>query len=371
VIRNVIFDWSGTLVDDLPAVLGATNAVLRDVGSPALTRDEFRSRFRLPFEEFHREFQSAIPMVDLEARFHRHFAALQSTVTTLPHAREFLEFCRGRSLRTLVLSTVPQPYYAAQSTLNGLGALIDHPYPGVRDKRLHISEILRSLGLRPVETLFIGDMQHDIDTARQGGVWSCAVLTGYNRLDQLRASHPDLIVEHLGELRVILEQNGMHLRPLEVGGLPGLQPVPVATVGALVFDQAGQVLMVRTRKWSNRWGIPGGKIKHRETALEALRRELKEETNLEVDEVRFVLVQDCIDSPEFYREAHFILLNYTAVRTGSTPVQLNDEAEEFRWVPLDETLRLPLNEPTRVLIETVRDAAPGGVVCGGKASVRV
>jgi phosphoglycolate phosphatase len=369
VIRNVIFDWSGTLVDDLPAVLGATNAVLRDVGFPELTRDEFRSRFRLPFEDFYRELRSAIPMVDLEARFLRHFDALQSTVTTLPHAREFLEFCRGHSLRTLVLSTVPQPYYEAQSALNGLGALIDHPYPGARDKRLLIREILSSLELQPGETLFIGDMQHDIDTARHGGVWSCAVLTGYNRLDQLRASHPDLIVEHLGELRTILEQNRMRLRPVEQGGSPGLQAIPVATVGALVFDQAGQVLMVRTRKWSNRWGIPGGKIKHRETALEALRRELKEETNLDVDEVRFVLVQDCIDSPEFYREAHFILLNYTAVRTGSAPVQLNDEAEEFRWMPLDEALRLPLNKPTRVLIETVQDGASEGVMRGGKAII--
>jgi phosphoglycolate phosphatase len=99
-----------------------------------------------------------------------------------------------------------------------------------------------------------------------------------------------------------------------------------------------------------------------------LRRELKEETNLEVDEVRLVLVQDCIDSPEFYRKAHFILLNYTAVRTGTAPVRLNDEAEEFSWVPLDKALRLPLNGPTRVLLEAVQQAAPGDVR-GGKASV--
>jgi phosphoglycolate phosphatase len=367
VIRNVIFDWSGTLVDDLPAVLGATNGVLRDVGLPELSRDEFRSRFRLPFEEFYREFRGTIPLMDLEPRFHRYFDSLQSIVTVLPHAREFLEFCRQRALRTLVLSTLPQPYYEAQSVLNGLGSLIDHPFPGVHDKRLRIAEILGSLGLQPGETLFIGDMQHDIDAAHHGGVWSCAVLTGYNRLDQLRASHPDLIVEHLGELRAILERNGMHL-PVEEDELAGTQPIPVVTVGALVFDEVGHVLMVRTRKWSNRWGIPGGKIKHRETAVEALRREVKEETNLEVDEVRLVLVQDCIDSPEFYRKAHFILLNYTAVRTGTAPVRLNDEAEEFSWVPLDKALRLPLNGPTRVLLEAVQQAAPGDVR-GGKASV--
>ncbi len=44
-------------------------------------------------------------------------------------------------------------------------------------------------------------MEHDIETAKHGGVHSCAVLTGYNTLEQLRAAKPDLIVEHLGELR--------------------------------------------------------------------------------------------------------------------------------------------------------------------------
>ena len=65
--------------------------------------------------------------------------------------------------------------------------------------------------LQPGETLFIGDMQHDIETAKHGGLHSCAVLTGYNDLNQLRASAPDLIVEHLGELREILEANGLEM----------------------------------------------------------------------------------------------------------------------------------------------------------------
>jgi phosphoglycolate phosphatase len=369
VIRNVIFDWSGTLVDDLAAVLGATNGVLREVGFPELTRDEFRTRFQLPFKEFYRVFRGAVPLAELEARFHRHFDGLQSTVTPLPHAREFLEFCRERGLRTLVLSTVPRRYYTAQAAENGFGAYIDHPYPGVRDKRLRIGEILKSLGLQPKETLFIGDMQHDIDTARHGRVWSCAVLTGYNRLDQLRASHPDLIVEHLGELRTVLARNAMCLEPVDGRRLAEEGAVPIATVGALIYDEADRVLMVRTRKWSNRWGIPGGKIKHRETALAALRREVKEETNLEVEDIRFVLVQDCIGSEEFYRDAHFLLLNYTAVRVGAAPVQLNDEAEEYRWMSLGEAMNLPLNQPTRALIGAVIDRSDRQTVRGGQAPV--
>ena len=183
-------------------------------------------------------------------------------------------------------------------------------------------------------------MQHDIETARHGGVHSCAVLTGYNTLEQLRAAGPDLIVEHLGELRAILEANGFKFR--RRAAAPGREPraeVPIATVGALIFNEAGEVLMIRTHKWSDLWGIPGGKIKWGESSVAALRREVREETNLDISDVEFVLVQECIHSKEFYRDAHFILINYTCRRRGRRRVRLNDEAREHRWVVLQTIAR--------------------------------
>jgi phosphoglycolate phosphatase len=93
-----------------------------------------------------------------------------------------------------------------------------------------------------------------------------------------------------------------------------------------------------------------------------LRRELKEETSLEVEQIEFVLVQDCIHSKEFYRDAHFVLLNYTCRCAGEPQVKLNDEAREFRWVTLAEALEMEINQPTRTLLLAVarqsRESSP-------------
>src|SRR5207249_12270424 len=124
------------------------------------------------------------------------------------------------------------------------------------DKHEKIHEILEEDRLQPEETLFSGDMEHDIETAKHGGIHSCAVLTSYNTLGQLRAAEPDVIVEHLRELRELLEQNELHIKP-PVKQFEEAHP-PVVTVGALIFNDAGEVLMIRTHKWSGLWGIAGG-----------------------------------------------------------------------------------------------------------------
>jgi 8-oxo-dGTP pyrophosphatase MutT (NUDIX family) len=218
----------------------------------------------------------------------------------------------------------------------GLADFFEATYSGVLDKRERILGILETHRLNPAESAFIGDMTHDIDTARHGNLTSIAVLTGYTHAGPLAAARPDLTVPDLEVLRRLMAR-------------PGWKPRPVATVGALLHDGRGKLLMVKTHKWGHRWGIPGGKIKRGESSLDALRREILEETGLEIADPRFVLVQDCIDSTEFLRREHFLLLNYVA-RVASTAVTLNDEAQEYRWVSPAAAMGLDLNRPTRTLL---------------------
>jgi phosphoglycolate phosphatase-like HAD superfamily hydrolase/ADP-ribose pyrophosphatase YjhB (NUDIX family) len=337
--RNLIFDWSGTLVDDLGPVIEATNAVLGKYDIAPLDREEFRRNFRLPYREFYQEMLPHVPLDELECHFRPAFDAAVTPVTILPHSREKLEWCAAAGIRTFVLTSMDSDAFERQMDDFGLRHLFEATYSSVVDKREVIHRILADHSLVPEETAFVGDMTHDVETARHGGITSIAVLTGYNHPEVLAGAKPDLTVPDLAVLKRLLAKRRHAQRP-------------VSTVGALIHDDTGRVLMIRTHKWSNLWGIPGGKIERGETSEAALRREVREETALEIERIRFVMVQDCIDSPEFMVPAHFILLNYVARATG-TEVKLNDEAEEFVWVTPAEALEMNLNSPTRLLLEHV------------------
>ena len=338
--RNLIFDWSGTLVDDMAPVIEATNAVLGKYGIAPYDREGFRRSFRLPYREFYAEMLPGIALGELEAHFRPAFDEAVSLVTVLPHAREKLEWAKARGLRMFVLTSMDKDAFARQLEEFGLQGFFEETYAGVLDKREIICEILETHKLEKDETAFVGDMTHDVETAKHGGISSIAVLTGYHHAEVLAGARPDITVPDLGVLVKMFDKR----KPDR----------PVATVGALIHDGHGRLLMIRTHKWGDRWGIPGGKIERGETGEEALAREIREETGLEVSDIRFVMVQDCIESPEFFRKEHFILLNYLAA-TSSHTVTLNEEAQEFVWVGAEEALSMELNSPTKNLLQRVID----------------
>lgn len=343
--KNLIFDWSGTLVDDLGPVIEATNAVLGHYDVEPLDRENFRRSFRLPYRDFYEELLPDVALEELEALFRPAFDNATSEVAPLPYSREKLEWCKRNGIRCFVLTSMDPTAFERQLDDFEMRNYFEATYAGVVDKRELIHVLLTSHGLNADETAFVGDMTHDVETARHGGISSIAVLTGYNHPELLATVRPDITVNDLDGLKSLMErpQNGHH-------GHHGHHGRPVATVGALIHDGVGNVLMIRTHKWSDKWGIPGGKIERSEASEEALRREILEETGLEIEDIRFALVQDSIDSPEFERPAHFILLNYIA-RAASPEVTLNDEAEAFRWLSADEAMKLELNQPTRHLLE--------------------
>lgn len=135
------------------------------------------------------------------------------------------------------------------------------------------------------------------------------------------------------------------------------QVFPEPTVGVFIFNPKGELLLLESHKWPGRFVVPGGHVELGEALEQAALRETKEETGLDVHDVEFICFQEFIYDPAFWKPRHFIFFDY-AVKTDSLDVQLNDEAERYRWVTLDEALSLPIDSYTRVSIEKYREMHP-------------
>jgi len=128
------------------------------------------------------------------------------------------------------------------------------------------------------------------------------------------------------------------------------QQFPEPTVGALILNPEGKVLLLKSDKWHGKYVVPGGHIELGENFEDALKREVKEETGLDISVVEFIAPAEFIFDPSFYKKRHFIFLDFLC-RTNSSEVRLNDEAQAFAWATPEEALKLDLEPYTKPPIE--------------------
>lgn len=139
------------------------------------------------------------------------------------------------------------------------------------------------------------------------------------------------------------------------------QQFPEPTVGALIINAEGKLFLTRSHKWRDGWVVPGGHVELGERMEEALRREVKEETGLEIYDIQFLMYQELVYDEAFWERRHFISFDYQC-RTDMEEVRLNSEAQEYQWVTAEEALELPLDQYTRRAIEKYmeRQGSPQG-----------
>ena len=205
--RAFIFDWSGTLVDDMGPTLDATNAVLRQFDKDPMTWEEFRSRFRLPYSEFYEEVLPGVPLAELEDHFRAGFRGSGQAVRPLEGTAEFLDWCRENGVRMFVLTSMDADDFASQVAAFGFEDHFEESYAGVLDKRKVIHDILETHALDPEETGYVGDMVHDIETALHGGVVPVGVLSGYDDNKRLTAAGPKFLLSCVKSLHAMLERS--------------------------------------------------------------------------------------------------------------------------------------------------------------------
>lgn len=128
---------------------------------------------------------------------------------------------------------------------------------------------------------------------------------------------------------------------------------PITTVGVLIVSHQNRLLFARSHKWYHKWVIPGGKVDPGETLKQTAYREVKEETGLTIEDVRFAKTCESIYSPEFFKIRHFVMHDFVAKLAKGCEekdVVLNEEAQEYGWFTYEEAIKLDLISPGKEIL---------------------
>ncbi len=129
------------------------------------------------------------------------------------------------------------------------------------------------------------------------------------------------------------------------------QVYPEPTVGGLIVNEEGKVLLARSHKWFGKLTLPGGHIEVGETLRDALRREVKEEVGLDVEVEHLLTVQEAIFTEEFWKRKHFIFFDFLC-RAKGQQVKLDlDELQDYVWAFPGQALNMDLDSFTRKTVE--------------------
>ena len=130
---------------------------------------------------------------------------------------------------------------------------------------------------------------------------------------------------------------------------------PVVGVGAIILD--GDQILLEKRKNApskGKWTVPGGLVDLGESMEQAVIREVKEETSLEVYDPRLVDVVNYISLDEkgavMY---HYVIVDYlVTVKDGK--LKAASDADALKWVPFSEVEEYDLTESFRLFFQRNR-----------------
>jgi phosphoglycolate phosphatase len=213
-VRAVFFDLDGTLLDTIPDLAAAVNAMLADLGRPALPEASVRSYVgrgvanlirRALADSLDAAEDDALAPVDALASFRKHYARENGKRTRLyPGVKEGLAAIRRMGLPMAVITNKAAMFVGPLLEMTGLAEFFDvvvggGDLPKHKPDPMSLTWACGRLGVSPADVLFIGDSVNDFLAARAACCRIFLLPYGYNEGRDVRELDGDAIVPTIAD----------------------------------------------------------------------------------------------------------------------------------------------------------------------------
>ncbi len=196
-IQTILWDFNGTVMNDVDASTGAVNAMLARRGLPPITREWYTLHLVMPLERFYADigFDMQAERIEVVSKeFQQECGRFERPV--FPEVREALEHFRQKGFRQLLFSSLYHEVLIAQAQERGIEDYFEE-IVGRKDRSLGgkeeaVAACLREKGLAPETVLVVGDLTTD---------WEMAKFVGC----------PCALIEKGHQHRSILQQTGAYI----------------------------------------------------------------------------------------------------------------------------------------------------------------
>lgn len=211
-IKHVVWDWNGTLLDDVDGCVATINTLLRDRGMHEIGRDHYRERFGFPVRNFYIELGFDMEREDFDrvsATFIARYRERSHTMALHGGAQETLASLRARGVRQHVVSAMEERMLHEMLAHHSIAPHLHHVrglnHVNATSKVELGVALVAELGCNSDEILFIGDTLHDHETANAMGCRCALFVGGHQTATRLERARVDLI-ESLADVERIIDR---------------------------------------------------------------------------------------------------------------------------------------------------------------------
>lgn len=207
-IKNVIFDWSGVINDDLLTVYKTIMEIFKKFGAKEISLEEFKEEWEQPYMRFYNKYGifTKLPREEEKVIYGVTYNSMVSKYPpkSYPYIKDTLQKFKKAGVNMIVISSNLRETLLSDIEKFDLQEIFNEVNGDVHDKAEDIQETIQRNNFNPEETIFIGDTTHEVGAGKSAGTKTAAVTWGYNNEDKLRAANPDYIIHNLEELESII-----------------------------------------------------------------------------------------------------------------------------------------------------------------------